>query len=74
MLFSIRVVHSGSDPLGDDITLGHSFFIMTTHVSGKEYKELAIGETCIRESCTADGRQVIGGKTQWIRYSVGRVA
>lgn len=72
MKFSVRVVHSGSDPLGGEITEDHSFFTMTAHVAGKQYKELAVGETCRRQATTADGRQRIGKKTEWIQYTVGR--
>lgn len=73
MLFSVRTVHSGSDPLGRDIPEGHSFFTNTCHVSGKNYSDLQVGETCRREAITADGRIQIGRKSVWIQYVVGRV-
>jgi hypothetical protein len=75
MIFSVRVCHSGSDPLGD-ITEDHAFFTMLTgHHSGKPYRELAPGEGgCVHRALTADGRRVEGGKTLPILYSVTRIS
>lgn len=77
--FSVRVVHSGDDPLGRDIGLGHAFWTLTTHVSGSLPADLEVGQTCIRQASTADGRMVVpkaggGNRTEWVRYQVGRVS
>ena len=74
MTYSVRVVHSGSDPIGKDITRDHAFFTVAHWVSGKPVDQLEVGETCKFEAHTADGRVQIGRKTQWIQYMVGRVS
>lgn len=76
--FSVRLAHDGRDPLGSDIGPDHSFWTMTSHVSGPERDDMKVGDTCLREATTADGRHVVrknngGSRTEWIRYSVGRV-
>jgi hypothetical protein len=75
-LFSVRVVHTGSDPLGEAIPEDNAFFTMlTVHESGKEYKQLAFEEGgCVRRAATADGRYTEGGKTHPILYSVTRIS
>ncbi len=74
--YVVRVVHTGSDPLGDTIPADHAFFTMlTAHEHGKEYKDLQPGEGgCVRRAVTADGRYTEGGKTHPILYSVSRVS
>lgn len=73
--FSVRVVHSGSDPLGGPIPEDHAFFRgLTVHHTGKDYSELEPTEGgCIREACTADGRYEENGKIHKVRYSVTRI-
>jgi hypothetical protein len=75
-MYSVRVCHTGSDPLGDNIEADHCFFhSLTVHYSGKSWLDLAVGEGgCVRRAATADGRYVEGGKTHPILYSVTRVS
>lgn len=74
--YSVRVVHTGSDPLGDNIPADHAFFTgLTCHEKGKDFRDLEPGEGgCVRRATTADGRYTAGGKTHPILYSVTRVS
>ena len=73
--FSVRVVHTGADPLGDLIPGDHAFFTMLScHERGALYLDLGVGEGgCVRRSTTADGRYVENRRTHPVLYSVTRV-
>lgn len=72
--FAVRVCHSGTDPLGDNIEEGHAFFTLTCHERGKEYQDLAPGEGgCVRRGTTADAFHIERGKKVPILYNVTRV-
>ena len=73
--FSVRVVHSGSEPLGPSIPGDHSFFMLSAYESGKESCDLEVGEGgCIHRATTADGKHTEGGRSVPILYAVTRLA
>lgn len=72
-LFRFVCTHNEQDPLGAPVGSDNAAFIMSAHVRGPDLLRLLVGESQIRQACTADSHTRHEGRVIAIEYRVERI-